>query len=57
MKKFSNLMDIKLDSEAIYGNHDKDITTKITIYGDKVNTNFQCKKIHQTKMLHINTCH
>ena len=57
MKKFSNLMDIKLDSEAIYGNHDKDITTKITICGDKVNTNFQCKKIHQTKILHINTCH
>ena len=42
--KFSNLMDIKFDSEAIYGNNNKYIKGK-KLYGDKVNTNFQGKRI------------
>ena len=49
-------MNIKFDSELVYGDNDKYINTKIKSYGDKVNTNFQCniipKKIH-----HINVCH
>ena len=44
-KKFSNLMDIKFDDEAIYGDNNKYIKGKIKLYGDKVNTNFQGKKI------------
>ena len=44
LKKVSNLMDIKFDSEPVYGDNDKYIKTKIKIYRDKVNTNFQGKK-------------
>ena len=44
-KKFSNLMDIKFDGEAIYGDNNKYIKGKIKLYGDKVNKNFQGKKI------------
>ena len=36
----SNLMDVKFDSEPVYGDNDKYIKTKIKIYGDKVNINF-----------------
>ena len=49
-------MDIKFDSEPAYGDNDKYITTKIKIYRDKANTNFQAKKcqkkIHHTNVLH-----
>ena len=38
-------MDIEFDSEPVYGNNDKCIKAKIKSYGDKVNTNFQGKKI------------
>ena len=38
-------MDKKLDSEPVYGDNDKYIKTKIKSYGDKINTNFQDKKI------------
>ena len=41
----SNLMNIKFDSEPVYGDTDKYIKTKIKSYGDKVNKNFQDKKI------------
>ena len=44
-EKVSNLMNKKLDSEPVYGDNDKYIKTKIKLYGDKVNTNFQCEKI------------
>ena len=44
-EKVSNLMNIKFDSEPVYGDNDKYIKTKIKLYGDKVNTNFQCKKM------------
>ena len=38
-------MNIKFDSEPVYGDNDKYIKAKIKSYGDKVNTNFQVKKI------------
>ena len=38
-------MNIEFDSEPVYGNVDKYIKTKIKMYGDRVNTNFQGKKI------------
>ena len=43
--KISSLINIKFDSEPVYGDNDKYIKTKIKIYGDKVNTNFQGKKV------------
>ena len=45
--KVSNLMDIKFDSEPVYGDNEKYIKTKIKIYKDKVNTNFQGKKVRK----------
>ena len=45
MGKISNLMNIEFDSEPVYGNNDNYIKTKIKSYGDKINTNFQCKKL------------
>ena len=50
--KISSLMNIKFDSESVYGHNDKYIKTKIKLYGDKINTNFQGKK-YQKKMHHI----
>ena len=38
-------MNIEFDSEPVYGDNDKYIKAKIKSYGDKVNTNFQGKKI------------
>ena len=43
--KVSSSINIKLDSKPIYGNNDKYIMTKIKTYEDKVNSNFQGKKI------------
>ena len=43
-KRVSNLMNIKFDSEPVYGDIDKYIKTKIKLYGDKINTTFQRKK-------------
>ena len=44
MKKVKDLLNIKHDSEPIYGNNDKYIKTKIKIYDNNVNTNFRGKK-------------
>ena len=44
-EKISNLMNIEVESESVYGDNDKCIKTKIKLYGDKVNTNFQGKQI------------
>ena len=44
-EKISNLMNIEFDSEPVYGDNDKYIKAKITIYGDRVNSNFQGKKV------------
>ena len=38
-------MNIEFDSGPTYGENDKYVKTKIKQYGDKVNTNFQGKKI------------
>ena len=43
--KVGNLLSIEFDSEPVYGDVDKYIKTKIKIYGDRVNTNFQGKKV------------
>ena len=45
MGKISNLLDIKFDSQPVYGDGDKYIKTKLKMYGDRVNTNFQGKKV------------
>ena len=55
-KKVKNLLNIKFDSEPIYGDSDEYINTKIKIYGDKVNANFQGKK-YQKKIQHISPSH
>ena len=38
-------MNTKFDSEPVYGDNDQYIKTKISLYGDKINTHFQGKKI------------
>ena len=54
-EKVSNLMNIKFDSEPVYADNEKYIKTKIKLYGDKINTNFQGKKKYEKKMHHIST--
>ena len=44
-EKSSILMNIEFDSEPVYDDNDKYTKTKIKPYGDKVNANFQSKKI------------
>ena len=44
-ERVGNLLNIEFDSEPIYGDVDKYIKTKIKTYGDRVNTNFQGKKV------------
>ena len=44
-EKIISLLDIKFDSQPVYGDGDKYIKTKIKMYGDRVNTNFQGKKV------------
>ena len=55
-EKVSNLMNIKFDSEPVYGDGDKYIKIKIKMYGSIVSINFQGKKMPK-KMLHINAYH
>ena len=57
MKKVKHLLNIKHDSEPIYGNNDKYIKTKIKIYDNNVNTNFRGKKKGQKKMCQISVYH
>ena len=40
-------MNIELDSKTVYGDNDKYIKPKIKSYEDKVNTNFQGKKVQK----------
>ena len=49
-------MNMKFDSNAVYGDSDKYIKTKIKSNGDKINTNFQGKK-YQKKMHHTSAFH
>ena len=44
-KRVRNLSNIKSDSEPAYVDNDKYIKVKIKIYEEKVNTNFQGKKL------------
>ena len=44
-EKVSNLMNIEFDSEPVYGDGYKYIKIKIKMYEDRVNTNFQGKKV------------
>ena len=48
-KRINNLIGKEFDSEPVYGDSDKYKKTKIKIYGDKVNTNFQGKKNSKRK--------
>ena len=49
-------MNIEFDSEPIFGDNDKYMKTKIKMYEDRVNTNFQGKKVPE-KMPHISAYH
>ena len=42
-------MNIKFNSEPVYGDNDKYIKTKIKIYGGNINTNFQEKGMPKEK--------
>ena len=44
-EKISNLINMEFDSDPVYGDTDKYIKTKIKMYEDRVNTNFQGKKV------------
>ena len=44
-ERVNNSMNIKFDSEPVYGDNDKYIKTKIKSYEDKISTNFPCKNI------------
>ena len=44
-ERVSRLINIKVESEPVYRNKDKYIKKKIKSYGDKVNTDFQGKKV------------
>ena len=44
-EKVISLMNTEFDSEPIYGVNDKYIKATIKLYGDKVNTNFQGKRV------------
>ena len=59
-EKITNLMNIELDSEPVYGDNDKYIKRKIKMHEDRVNKNFQGKKVPKEKCLIINNgrfCH
>ena len=44
-ERISNLMNIEFDSEPVYVDNDIYIKTKIKMFEDRVNTNFQGKKV------------
>ena len=44
-ENISNLLNIVFYSEPVYGDNDKYIKTKIIMYEDRVNTNFQGKNV------------
>ena len=48
-EKYSNLSNIEFDIEPVYGDGDKYIKTKIKMYGDRLNTNFQGKEVPKEK--------
>ena len=44
-RTIKGLLGIEFDSEPVYGDTDSYIKTKVKMYGNKVNTNFQGKEI------------
>ena len=50
-EKISNLLNIEFDSEPVYGDGDKYTKTKIKMCEDRVNTNFQSKKVSKENAL------
>ena len=44
-EKVGNLLNIEFHSELVYGDVDKYMKTKVKMYGDRVNTKFQGKKV------------
>ena len=51
-EKISDLMNIEFGSETVHGDNDKYIETKIEMYDDRVNTNFQGKKVPEENVLY-----
>ena len=51
-EKISKLMNREFDSEPVYGENDKYIKTRIKMYEDRVNTNFQGKKVAKENASH-----
>ena len=45
MGKTGNLLSIEFDSKPVYSDGDKYIKTKRKMYEDRMNTNFQGKKV------------
>ena len=43
--RVSNLLSTKFDIESVYGDNGKYIKAKIKLHGDKINSNFQGKKM------------
>ena len=50
-ERVSNLLSMKFDSEPVYGDNDKYIKTRIKLYGDKINTNFQGKNTKRKSII------
>ena len=48
-KKLKKVLNIDLESKPVYGDNDKYIKTKITIYAGGIITNFHNKKIPKEK--------
>ena len=48
-KKIEKLLKIEFERKPVYGDDNKYIKTKIKIYNDSVNTNFQSKKMPKEK--------
>ena len=44
-RRVNNLMSIEFEIEPVYGDVDKCLKTKIKMYEDRVNTNFQGKEV------------
>ena len=51
-EKVEELLNVKFESIPVYGEDDKYIKTKIKSYIDKVNTNFQGKKVPKENSLY-----
>ena len=49
-KRVEKWLKIEFDNKPVYSDNDKDIKTKINIYGGSMNTNFQTKKVLEGKV-------